>query len=528
MSDSDYRSILFSDELDKILLAVEEATRSASTGVKRFIEPSSGTLNRSIARRPHIIFGRRGSGKSSLLRKAGADLTVSRTPVVYVDLEVFKGNTYPDVLLNVLVKTFQEYERWLRTAATAPSTKTSFWKTFLSLPKVKPLHRLTSENLANDVASCIRDLKSVLESEDDAQVESRTTQTEKFNTAHKFATGARLGVTEASITGSAEQNTGTSVGTERALSKSYVHSKVAFLQRHVLTYHDLFTRIAALAQGEAFLFLDDLYHIPMRDQASLLDYFHKVTKGTGTWIKVGTIRHRSNWYVHGDPPVGLKLGDDADEIDLDLTLEKYELSKRFLAEILSGFFTDSHLTVSQILIATAPDRLVLASGGVARDFLNIFRRSVEQARERALKRGQERSARVGVEDVNAAAGDYEPTKREELKLDTLDDRDRLIERFNHVRDFCTKRTKKNVFLVEKDVNPELYDDVQKLVDLRLIHKVRSRVIVFHRKTQIFEAYMLDVSQYTAARKIHDFEMVEFWQKGEEDKLRAAGLIYSGV
>ena len=63
----------------------------------------------------------------------------------------------------------------------------------------------------------------------------------------------------------------------------------------------------------------------------------ELTKGSNLWIKVGTIRHRSRWYVFGDPPYGMKLGDDAEEIDLDVTLEKYDLTKRFLLEILENF-----------------------------------------------------------------------------------------------------------------------------------------------------------------------------------------------
>jgi ABC-type molybdenum transport system ATPase subunit/photorepair protein PhrA len=37
-----------------------------------------------------LVFGRRGSGKSSLLRKAAADLTVDRRPIAFIDLETFK------------------------------------------------------------------------------------------------------------------------------------------------------------------------------------------------------------------------------------------------------------------------------------------------------------------------------------------------------------------------------------------------------------------------------------------------------
>ena len=99
-------------------------------------------------------------------------------------------------------------------------------------------------------------------------------------------------------------------------------------------------------------------------------------------MKVGTIRHRTRWYVSGDPPTGMKLGDDADEIDLDVTLEKYDLTKRFLLRILEGLSHSANVDLQSILAEGARDRLVLASGGVARDFLTIFRRSIDIARER--------------------------------------------------------------------------------------------------------------------------------------------------
>jgi hypothetical protein len=61
--------LLNSDKVQALEVSVEEATRSTDEGVKRFIEPAHGTLQRTVAKRPHIVFGRRGSGKSSLLRK---------------------------------------------------------------------------------------------------------------------------------------------------------------------------------------------------------------------------------------------------------------------------------------------------------------------------------------------------------------------------------------------------------------------------------------------------------------------------
>src|ERR1051326_6699412 len=92
-------SLLGSSEVDKLATVVEEATRATADSPRRFIEPARGTLDRAKSRRHHLIFGRRGSGKTSLLRKAGADLTLKRIPIAFIDLEAFKGNTYPDVLL---------------------------------------------------------------------------------------------------------------------------------------------------------------------------------------------------------------------------------------------------------------------------------------------------------------------------------------------------------------------------------------------------------------------------------------------
>ena len=66
-------TILNSKAMETLVTLVEEAARSTEEGVKHFVEPAPGTLLRATSKRHHIVFGRRGSGKSSLLRKAGVD-----------------------------------------------------------------------------------------------------------------------------------------------------------------------------------------------------------------------------------------------------------------------------------------------------------------------------------------------------------------------------------------------------------------------------------------------------------------------
>jgi hypothetical protein len=278
-----------------------------------------------------------------------------------------------------------------------------------------------------------------------------------------------------------------------------------------------------LSGGDGYLFVDDLYHIRRLDQPKVVDYFHRIAKDNRLWLKIGTIRHRTRWYTHGDPPIGMKIGDDADEIDLDLTLEKYSLAKNFLVRILTNFAKAAEITPnSAFLTDGAVDRLVLASGGVARDFLSIFRRSVDIARERG---GGHRGEKVGVEDVNVAAGEYDSSKREEFKRDTLDDDITLENEFQRLRQFCLDKNNTNCFLLDKDQRGWEVELIHELVDLKLIHLVRSRVTVSGHRGKIFEAYMLDISQYSGARKRRKLQMIEFWKAASKEALRRVSFIY---
>jgi hypothetical protein len=219
----------------------------------------------------------------------------------------------------------------------------------------------------------------------------------------------------------------------------------------------------------------------------------------------------------------MKIGDDGDEIDLDLTLERYQQAKEFLSKILRGFFDAAKLKVEDILTEGALDRLVLASGGVARDFLGILRRSIGIARNRS---SGARGPKIGVEDVNVAAGEYDQYKTQELRRDIFTEEEQPIQtEFAKIRDFCLQSANANCFLIRKDRDQALFERIQELTDLRLVHKVRSRVTISSRQGELFEAYMLDVSQYTASRKRRDFEIIEFWRADSTERLRRVGLVY---
>ena len=172
------------------------------------------------------------------------------------------------------------------------------------------------------------------------------------------------------------------------------------------------------------------------------------------------------------------------------------------------------------------DRLVIASGGVTRDFLGIFRRSIDETRERLNQNpNHARGTKIGAEDVNVAAGSYGETKREEFERDTLEDRKRLEDMFEKIKAFCLEKNKANVFLVDQEASDDEHDTIQELVDLRLIHQIRSRVTEKTRTGKIFRALLLDISQYTGERMRRDIEMIEFWRPENKEVLRKSRYIF---
>jgi len=159
--------LLENPAVDRLAILVEEATRSTDEGVRFFVEPARGTLSRCTTKRHHLIFGRRGSGKTSLLKKAASDLTVSRRPIAFVDLEEFKGHSYPDVLISILLKSFKKFREWLETAAVYPANKRSWWRKFFGAePKTPSFNREKTREISKLLSEHIETLQRLLDRAD--------------------------------------------------------------------------------------------------------------------------------------------------------------------------------------------------------------------------------------------------------------------------------------------------------------------------------------------------------------------------
>jgi hypothetical protein len=276
------------------------------------LNPHKGLYQGRSLKRPHIVFGRRGSGKSSLLRKAVADLTVDRRPIAFVDLESFKGHSYPDVLISILIQTLKRFSEWLETAAINPASKTSFWQRFFGAkPRRSPFDKVRTHELSERLKKEIEALTAVLLEQENVETKKRTLASE----TQQDTMGGGVKIGGAGNAFHLDAKTASKGAAEQEVSESFTRSKVDLLHRRIIEYQQIFRDLSALSGGDSYLVLDDLYHIRRSDQPRVIDYFHRLGKSANLWIKVGTIRHRSSWYINGDPPLGMKIGDDADEID---------------------------------------------------------------------------------------------------------------------------------------------------------------------------------------------------------------------
>lgn len=92
------------EQLPKLLAALEEAARADRRTAARFVEPRIGILQETATRRHQFVLGRRGVGKSSLLRKIEDSGTDTDVAVVFIDIETLRDRPYPDVLIEMLIK----------------------------------------------------------------------------------------------------------------------------------------------------------------------------------------------------------------------------------------------------------------------------------------------------------------------------------------------------------------------------------------------------------------------------------------
>lgn len=498
---------LTDDQVKRLIPALVEAARADKQTAERFVAPRTGILEETAARRHQFIFGRRGVGKSTLLRKIESLSPSEKRDVIFVDIETLRQRPYPDVLIELLIEILNALGERLQQEGGRFDLNRQRRK---SRKEIKTL-TATMRQLLNEPQVAERIIRQMQAS--DRSLRARGGIRKKVGHAAEVDVGG--GVSRSS-------------GREETRSARVEESKMdGLLSAAVLIRSALENAQKHLGGETMLLVLDDFYHVPYDAQPDVLAYLHQIVKNLGIYLKVCGVRHRIQPFVEGDPPRGLQPDQDAGEVSLDITLARFPAAQTFLEKILTAICEPVGTSLDQLLSDGGRRRLVLGSGGVARDYLNLTQKALRIANEREENPSRLHN-RISAEDVNEAAADMASQKQDDLRRDASTDADKLRARLTDIVKFCLDVNKTNVFLVE---GPNLQEaewgtEIQALADLRFIHQIGNISVQTGKyRGKKFAGFTLDLSNYTSTRSERSITQIEFWTTAGKQSVRRSSLIY---
>jgi hypothetical protein len=478
-------------EISKLVTFIEENLRASPSSGLPFVDSRSSRA-RLLSKQNHVVFGRRGSGKTTLVNSTKSS---NDHLDLYLNLEDYKDITFPNIVIRILVQMFTMLGEQIK--ATYPWYKPS-------------LNSLRCQRTIRQVSTS---LSAFLHEPDQETCEVSTNESyqNELSASGKFK----------SVSSGAKHQRGKSTQVKRNLPKD----KTNYLKIELTTYKKLIVSISSLFSNKPiFLIFDDLYFVPKAVQPDLVDYFHRLTKGTALFLKIATIRHRSKLYRReGGQHVGAEANHDIFEVDMDYTLDNFDELQDFMHKLLENAIQQSNSTIAldEIFAGDGFAQLSLASGGVPRDFLSLFVTLANQAAATGRAIGKIQVTDAAISNIGA--------KVESMKKDSGSE-DAILEGYlSRIKHFVYDEKRTNTFLISKEdleSNNQVRQAIRELVDLRLIHLVDHNTSKAPSDGRRYEAYILDIGLYDNPRP-RNFSQIEPGQRDDysrKDALRASPVV----
>lgn len=232
------------ESIDKLTTYIEENLRATVNSGMSFIDPNN--FKRKLAsKQNHVVFGRRGSGKSSLsssLRKSDNHI------FIYINLENFKDISFPNIILHVLKSGFSQIRKELKRPFYKPS-----WSAYSS---------------RKQLLKAINSLKEELAKPDNQTFEKRNKEAEAIEV------GAESKGASSSVSGVAKS------AREEELATSFEKDKLEILKLSIDEYQEFFNELSQSFNNKPIYFvLDDMYFLKKVFNHILLIIFTDFLRG---------------------------------------------------------------------------------------------------------------------------------------------------------------------------------------------------------------------------------------------------------
>jgi len=471
--------------LDHLLTLIQDSFRVRPNHDPIYVDVG-GHLDRIAAPQHQVVFGRRGSGKSCLLVHFHRTVAPAKgIRSIYIDCDEVKQLGYPDLLIRLLLMIFEKMQK--------PQRK--WWQRGRKAPSAT-------------VQTSVAELRQLLRLADDARIIEQSGKTRISHIRAGFK-GANLAKISGAVTAEASS----------ARESSFRQRKLETLERHFSDYKQALIDAIGV-DGHQCVELDDFYLIHPSVQPDVIDYVHRLLRGTNLYFKVGTVRHRTSLSRKKGQQIGINAYQDIEEINLDRTFEDTAATQEYLESMLNsmgqsvGIESASH----EYLSDDARLQLALASGGVPRDYLYIFVEAVRIARTSLNKRWL-----TPKQVYKGAARISYRTKLSELRSDVGADAGSLEPVFQDLISFCIREKQKTAFLIAQTQvvdHAQEHELIQQLMDFKLIHIIEPDTSAASGRLGRFEAYTLDFSLFMEPR-LRNIDHVRFWKV--DNQRRREGL-----
>ncbi len=482
------------EDLNKLTDFIEANTRATEKAGIKFIDPRN-FKSKLFNKQNHVIFGRRGAGKSTLINTLKKEYD-RKYLFAYTNLDDFKDISFPNVLLHALTALFDQLKDEVR-------AEVKFYQIRKQLKK---------RRLFKQVNRVLRQFAKQIDTPDLFEEEIR----QKQNTSTK----AGINTKNTSFTGSISAEE----ANEQETKKSFTRNKLEKIRNSLTSFKKIILQLDKIINDKPIFFiLDDFYFLSKAVQPYFLDFFHRLTKDTNLFLKVGTIKHRTQLYSQiGDQYIGTEINADIYEIDLDYTLDRYSDLKNFMRALLDETCKELEISIDidELFSAGAFDQLCLASGGVPRDFLVLFNKCCDY---------YSNDRKISIPEVREVSISNSPNKLKSLKKDSSEESELLEEYLNYVKSFVFSQNRTNMFLMtiqDQEDFKELRQAIKELVDLRMFHLVDSNTSAAPSDGKRYSAYMIDISLYDNGRPRNFKERIPGVtdQKSRQDNIRSAPRI----
>lgn len=484
-------------KVSDLIRIIQENLRIQKSGAEKiqYID-SSGMLAAVGTRQNHVIFARRGCGKTLLLETSESILPKT-TLAVYINCEDYKNHSFPNVIIEILNSALLKIEEKIPRR----------WFIFRNTKAKKII-----ENIISDL--------SKLRSSPDEQ-----NQLVKETSQRNAMIGAQVEIKSIGPNASLSADSGTKEEVEKTYSvydnkKERLTNALPDIKRKLRDFFDAYSGIRNI-----YLHIDDFYHLPRDLHPYVADYIHRFCKDLPIYFKIATLRHASTLFIERKgQPIGAQERNDFQPLDIDFTLEEFKKTEEQIKRI---FYKYGELAggneqdINNLFKGDGLRRLILAGGGVPRDCLSLFLEAMNHVLD-------DPDSRISKDEIrNLSLSNHERRMRELKEDSQKDEATFLIRGIYAIREFCFGE-KSNIFVVSEKLlqdNENIQKLINRLSDLKIIHTVQT---AFSHKSQqgtTFRAFMIDIGYYANMRKLHGkMNEIDLAASDAKEKIRSTPIL----